>query len=121
METQMRRHKIIAALVLGLILGTGLMVGCLNSHVSKMGNLEVQLHDSNGNPLAGGKVISNTQPEGQLKVTGSTDSDGKVVYNNIIVGKYEFYISRFDYQQKNFSVNVVQGKTTSLTFILDHD
>lgn len=117
----MRRYKIIFLLVMALILATGLAVGCHNVPESRTGNLKVRLQDSNGNPLWGGKVISDTQPEGQLKVTGLTNNDGKVIYNNILPGEYEFYISRFDYLQKNFSVKVIAGKTTSLMFTLEYD
>ncbi len=105
-----------ACLALVIILLAGLSGGCSSP---KTGNLEVILVDSAGNPLAGGKVVSNTQPEGQLKVTGGTNAEGKVIYNNIAAGEYEFYISRFDYLQKDFSVRVIGGKTTKLTFTLE--
>lgn len=117
----MRRYKIVFLLALTLILIMGLMAGCNNTPELQTGNLEVLLQDSNGNPLWGGKVISDTQPEGQLKVTGITNNDGRVIYNDILAGEYEFYISRFDYLQKNFRVNIIAGKTTNLTFKLEYD
>jgi hypothetical protein len=110
--------KILAVLLILILTVTGMAAGCTQP---KTGNLEVHIQDANGVPLAGGKVISNEQPEGQLKVTGSTDSNGNVIYKNIAAGEYTFYISRFDYVQKDFTVNVIGGKTTSLTFTLEPD
>lgn len=101
------------------VLLAGLSTAC--SGGSKTGNLEVRLQDANGNLLAGGKVISNTQPEGQLKVTGLTNSEGKVVFNDIAVGEYEFYISRFDYLQKDFTVKVIAGRAITLAFTLEKE
>jgi hypothetical protein len=117
----MRRYKYVFLLAMILILVSGLMSGCKNSPEPQTGNLEVLLQDSNGNPLWGGKVISEKQPEGMLKLTGITGNDGRVIYNDILVGEYEFYINRFDYLHKNFSVVVVAEKTISLTFMLEHD
>jgi hypothetical protein len=114
----MLRNNIKVILMIMLLLA-GLLISCNTN--SKTGNLEVLIQDASGNPLWGGKVVSNTQPEGQLKVTGLTNNDGKVIFNNIVAGEYDFYISRFDYLQKDFSVKVVGGKTTKLTFTLEHD
>jgi hypothetical protein len=69
-------------------------------------------------PLAGAKVISNTQPEEQLKVTGITGDDGTVTYRDIKTGEYEFYISRFDYEYTEFGVTIVAGQTTNITITL---
>jgi hypothetical protein len=113
------RKNIIILMVSMLVLLAGLPTAC--SGGSKIGNLEVRLQDANGSLLAGGKVVSNTQPEGQLKVTGLTNSEGKVIFNDIAAGEYEFYISRFDYLQKDFTVKVIAGKTTTLTFTLEKE
>jgi hypothetical protein len=77
------------------------------------GNLQVKVTDSIGKPLAGAKVISEEQPEGQLKVTGGTGENGTVIYNGIKTGNYRFYVSRFDYVQTSLTVTVIGGQTTS--------
>jgi hypothetical protein len=92
-------------------------IGCARLS-SDTGNLHVLVFSEDIGPLAGAKVISNTQPEGQMKVTGGTQSDGTVNYNNIKAGEYEFYVSRFDYEQKEFVVTVVAGQTTNVTITL---
>lgn len=63
----------------------------------------------------GAKVVSNTQPEGQLKVTGITEASGTVTFNGIKAGEYQFYITRFDYLQEEVEITVVAGQTTVIT------
>ncbi|MDD4972647.1 MAG: carboxypeptidase-like regulatory domain-containing protein [Paludibacter sp.] len=98
-------------LVITVIL-LGLLAGCTNSAV---GELDVLVKNANNEPLAGAKVVSNTQPDGQLKVTGITNSEGKVIFKDIKPGNYEFYVSY--YGQKGFSVTVKAGKVTTTTVI----
>ncbi len=88
---------------------------------SPAGSLEVLVTDINGAPLWGAKVVSEEQPGGQLKVTGITNNDGKVTFKDIKAGAYKFYISRFDYINKEFNVTVVAIQDTSLTVSLEKD
>ena len=84
------------------------------------GNLQVHLKDMDNNSLGGGKVVSKEQPEGQMKVTGMTDASGNVIFNDIKAGRYQFYVNRFDYEQKNnIEITVVAGQTTEITITLD--
>jgi len=86
------------------------------------GNLQFKVTDSAGYPLAGAKVVSEEQPEGQLKVTGMTDASGTVTFKDIKSGNYRFYISRFDYvQQNNVDASVNPGQTTNLTVTMVGD
>jgi hypothetical protein len=105
-------------MLLGILLAS-LYVGCSGPGAqSGEGTLRVRVVNEANEPLSGAKVISNIQPEGQLKVTGSTDGDGYVTYTRIKGGRYEFYVSRFDHEQKDFSVAVVAGRMTELTVTL---
>ena len=85
---------------------------------SPYGSIRVLVTDSNGMPLAGAKVISENQPAGQLKVTGSTGQDGLVHYENLRPGQYAFYISRFDYIYQEFTASVTVGETASISVVL---
>jgi hypothetical protein len=76
------------------------------------GNLHVRVIGTENVPLGGAKVVSSTQPEGQLKVTGLTQPDGTVTFTAIKSGDYEFYVSRFDYQQLAFKTSIIPGQTT---------
>jgi hypothetical protein len=77
------------------------------------GNLKVLVTDDAGNPLKGAKVVSDSQPEGQLKVTGLTGDDGTVTFNDIKAGNYTFYVSRFDYTNIEFPIVVAAGQTAT--------
>jgi hypothetical protein len=93
--------------------------GCLGSApASGVGNLHILVRGSDDGPLGGAKVISNTQPESQLKITGITQTDGTVTYNDIKAGSYGFYVTRFEYEQKDFSVTVKPGHITEVTVTL---
>ncbi len=80
--------------------------------------MRVHVVGQDGADLVGAKVVSDTQPEGQLKVTGLTDAGGAVSFNGLKPGSYEFYVSRFDYDQKDFSVTVRGDTTGSVTVVL---
>ncbi len=88
---------------------------------SPTGNLEALVTDENGMPLWGAKVVSEEQPEGQLKVTGITGDNGKVTFQNIKVGTYKFYISRFDYINQELTVPVPITGNVSVTVKLVKD
>jgi len=93
---------------------TTALAGC----VPDSGDLKVQVTGEGGAGVAGAKVISSEQPPGQLKVTGMTGTDGSVTYNDIKAGDYSFYVSAAGYEQKDFTVTVAGGRTTSVTIAL---
>jgi hypothetical protein len=63
--------------------------------------------------------VSDSQPDGQLKVTGLTDASGTVWFQNIKAGNYQFYISRFDYNQTQMYTVVNNGQTTEIPVYLE--
>jgi hypothetical protein len=83
------------------------------------GNLQITVTGLSDVTLPGAKVVSQEQPDGQLKVTGLTDSDGTVTFNGIKPGKYSFYIGRYDYIQTDFTVTLNGGQTTRTTINLE--
>lgn len=80
---------------------------------SAYGSLHVLVTDANGTPVGGAKVVSNEQPEGVLKVTGGTNSEGTVTYNNLVPGHYLFYTTSIAY--KDFDVYIIPGEETDIT------
>ncbi len=89
-------------------------------------NFQVHVKDAQNNPLSGAKVLSESQPVGQLKISGLTDNDGNVTFNNIRTGDYTIYVNRFDYNQveiaititsnnNNLTVNMTKTVTTIIT------
>jgi hypothetical protein len=85
------------------------------------GNLQIKVVDLYDRPLGGAKVVSEEEPGGQLKVTGLTDGNGLVIFKGIRSGDYQFYVSRYDYAQKIFSVSVTAVQNTEETVHLDSD
>ena len=96
-------YLVMAVPAAGILLLTA-MVGC----VANTADLKIMVQGPDG-PLSGAKVVSNAQPEGQLKLTGITAADGFVTFSGIKTGNYEFTVSRFDYESKEVSYKVVAG------------
>jgi hypothetical protein len=107
------RNKLFTLLVVTII-SLGLFVGCT---ISKTGELDVLVQNTGSEPLIGAKVVSNTQPKRQLKVTGITNNEGRVIFKDIKVGDYDFYVSY--YGQKEFTATVKADKITSIIVVMD--
>jgi hypothetical protein len=114
--------RIYIVLVLVLVVLGFTMPSCSTSSTKvDTGNLHVLVVSTDNTPLAGSKVVSNNQPEGQLKVTGITGDGGKVIFSDIKAGHYEFYVSRFDYIQQDFALTLESGYTKEITITLVHE
>jgi hypothetical protein len=84
-----------------------------------LGYLQIYVTDSNDAPLVGAKVVSQTQPDGQLKVNGLTDKDGLVTFTGIKAGNYEFAISQADSKPTLAAVNLAAGQPIAITIKLE--
>ena len=114
--------KKIVTLFLVVIISGIFLTGCAKTTTTTAngrGNLRVTVFGVYHQPLQGSKVVSDNQPDGQLKVTGLTHADGTVWFQNIKAGNYDFYISRFDYNQTQFSVTINPGQTTEMPVYLE--
>jgi len=78
------------------------------------GDLMVYVEGPDG-LLGGAKVVSISQPEGQLKVTGITVESGLVTFEGIKTGEYTFSVSRFGYEPKEVSIDVRAARPQALT------
>jgi hypothetical protein len=79
--------------------------------------LTIQVQDATTKTaLQGAKVVSYTQPKGQLLISGITDQSGSVTFTNIIPGEYRFYISRADYKQVDY-IAVARANRTTIVFV----
>ena len=111
--------KVLILLLIAIVLGT-LVTGCAKTTpTNTYGNLKVSVFGVDHQPLNGAKVVSDSQPDGQLKATGLTDASGTVWFQNIIAGNYRFYISRFDYNQTRMNATVNSGQTTEIPVYLE--
>ncbi len=98
--------------------GTTEAPGTTQTTVPGTGSLHVTVRGPDGQPVAGAKVVSNSQPEAQLKVTGITAKDGAVTFNDIKAGQYEFYVSGTDFEQADFTVVVPTEQTKEFIIAL---
>jgi hypothetical protein len=74
------------------------------------GGMQFIVVDPDSNILSGVKIVSNVQPESQLKVTGITTLDKNgITFSDLKPGDYVFHISKADYQEMNLTINVVAG------------
>ncbi len=80
------------------------------------GNLQIKIQEFSSKPLQGAEVVSGKQPDGQPKLSGLTDSDGMVTFDDIKQGRYEFTVSLADYIQMDIRVAVTGGRTASVAF-----
>jgi hypothetical protein len=87
--------------------------------VTGYGTLKVTVYGLDRQPLNGAKVVSDSQPDGQLKIEGLTDQDGTVLFRNIKAGAYDFYLERFDYNQAQSSAFVNPNQTTEIPVYMD--
>ena len=119
------QNKFIVLFTIILSIAIVFVISCTSqttTPVAGTGGIQVQVTDTENNPLGGGKVVSDTQPDGQLKLEGLTDNNGNVVFQNIKSGEYEFYVSRFNYTETyvNISVNPGQTTTTKVQMIISN-
>jgi uncharacterized protein YfaS (alpha-2-macroglobulin family) len=74
-------------------------------------SIAVVVTDYSGAPLAGAKVVSMIQPEGQSTLNGITTKDSnKVEFKNIKAGQYNIQISAPDYETQDIKVIVAEGQ-----------
>ncbi len=106
--------KKIAVLSAGVVLLLFLVMGC-GSQDSGTGSLKVTVTNGGTTPVSGAKVVSGSQPDGQLKVTGITNSDGTVIFNDIKTGTYQFYVTAAGFIQQEFEATVTSGHTAETT------
>jgi hypothetical protein len=113
----MSSGKLLASVSLTALLALALALpACGQSAPSAAGagGLRVLVLGADKGVLAGAKVVSNTQPSGQLKVTGISGNDGTVLFQDITPGAYSFYISVANYEQQDFAITVRAGATVSI-------
>jgi hypothetical protein len=83
------------------------------------GNLQIKIENAFlGKLLQGAEVISSKQPDGQPELSGLTDDNGMVTFDDIKQGRYEFTVNLEGYLQMNIRLAVTGGRTTSVAFLM---
>ena len=92
-----------------------------SSSPSETGNVIIYVNDENNTLIFGATVTSSTQPTGQPILKGTTDSQGKITFNNIIVGSYSFHASKDNLGSNIVQVTVESQQTTTANISLIED
>jgi hypothetical protein len=114
----MLKKLAVLTFVLGIVAIILITAGCSTPAAvpTTTGNLQITVTDTDNNPLAGAKVVSLIQPEGQTKLDGLiTASSNTVTFSGIKIGQYQISVSQFNYQGVIINTNIVAGQTTSIT------
>ena len=105
------KSKIVIAVAMVAAVIFALMAGC----GGKNGNLFVSVTDTGGSSPWGARVVSESQPGGQLKIDGITSEEaGGVVFNGIKAGTYQLQVSRYGYAPETLEVRVKAGATENV-------
>ena len=121
----MLNRKFVMVLILFAILSLSFLLAACSASAPKptmdtsVGYLQIYVSDSTASPLQGASVVSQVQPEGQLKVDGLTKSDGLVTFTGIKAGEYEFAVSQPDSTPKVAAVNLLAGQPVSISISLE--
>ena len=103
------KRKLIVLFTSSLSLAIMPVVACIShatTSVVRTGEIHVRETDTGNHPLGGGKVVSDIQPDGQLKLEGLTDNNGNVVFQDVKSGDYEFYFSWYNYTETYITITV---------------
>jgi hypothetical protein len=92
-----------------------------SSSPSETGNVIIYVKDEDNKLILGATVTSSTQPSGQAILKGTTDSQGKVVFNNIAIGSYSFHASKDGLGSDVVLVTVNSQQTTTANISLIED
>ncbi len=83
-------------------------------------SLGVVVTVTSGNPLSGAVVMSVSQPEGQIKLTGVTNQgSNKVFFGDIKPGSYQIQVTRIDYDPGYITALVTSGQTSTVKVVLN--
>jgi hypothetical protein len=118
-----RKMVFILSIVIFPILGC-LLPACQSTTTSTTpattGGIKFRFYDADKNIISGVKVVSQKQPEGQLKVTGiSTQDPEGMTVNDLTPGDYVFQMSKADYQGLELTINIVAGQVYNMDTTLN--
>jgi len=82
------------------------------------GGLHLYVKDSDGNPISGATVTSTSQPTEEPSLTGTTDGNGCVAFNNIVEGSYTIQVSRSGYATVTKTETVTANQIIADTIVL---
>jgi protocatechuate 3,4-dioxygenase beta subunit len=82
------------------------------------GGIKITVADSNGMLIVGASVSSTSTPSGQSALSGVSESDGSITFNNITPGSYTFGATIAGYVTNSGTISVSAGSTAMLSITL---
>jgi len=80
--------------------------------VQETASLKIVVKNKDGSPIQGVSVRSIFQPRGQGSLASKTDSNGTVVFSDILFGEYDLIAEKDSYKSSTISLLVYEGKTS---------
>lgn len=82
-------------------------------------SVKIFVKDTSANLLSGVSFTSTSQPTGQSTLSGTTASDGSVIFNDVKPGAYTFMASKSGFKSKSDSLLTLAEETTEKSIILE--
>jgi len=87
--------------------------------VQESSSLKITVKDVSGTPIEGVSISSIFQPKGQGSLAGRSDSNGTIVFSNILYGEYDFVVSKENYESSTCSYVVNEDETSEFDLNLE--
>jgi predicted RNA binding protein with dsRBD fold (UPF0201 family) len=92
------------------------------SSVDEFGEIRIAVEDTDGSPISGALVESTSVPDGQDVLSGTTDADGMIRFQDLILGSYTFNVSMDGYVTATVTIQVDEATVYEETVtLLDED
>jgi hypothetical protein len=116
-----KRLLSISLMIIGVFMlsASGILFGMGLSVDNAVPSLTAQVKNVEAAPIAGATVTLNGQNE--YTVSGTTDSSGKYVFQDIPAGQYTIYVSANTYITQHFDSYMYAGTGYTLDIQLAHD
>lgn len=82
------------------------------------GSLKITAKDENGASVSGVTITSTSQPNGQLKLSGTTNSAGETIFSEVLPGSYTIQAAKTGYTSLVANKEVSAGSTVTLILTL---
>jgi hypothetical protein len=87
--------------------------------VQESSSLKITVKDVSGTPIEGVSISSIFQPKSQGSLAGRSDSNGTIVFSDILYGEYDFTVSKENYESSTCSYVVDEDETSELELNLE--
>jgi len=80
--------------------------------------LQIHVQDGSGNPLSGAYISSITQPAGVTVLSGTTNTNGDLLFSGALIGAYTLQVGKSGYNSQNVTFDFTGNQITPEVVIL---